>query len=1084
MKSFFSRIFTSTPVETQDHDQESQTLPESQESQTQPSQNSPLPSQIPASSPPFLMAPSTAVAETSTSSQQLLASSTGKARTRKTRERMQVERERRHASRTPFSPGASQLQREAEESVLVVGDKGHQNALTQEEGTVDTPALVVMAGVKTSTKRKAAPVDDQMEEPSSQGIRASKRLRKGSATPEPVQATVPQTVTKRSKRLEALEEIREPVEEVPKPDSRPKPQGRNRTKNKAAKEADPVLSLTTPAPASGKKRSKKQKMYGKSPARARTQLDQTREEAGIDAEVAQESAIDEAEDVPKDNTIPRAATSSRKRRRSSGSKAKRVRMRKNARSKPSSDAIPPPESQDKPVINGHVEDKEDLVNGQRNTEEIAQINHTNNNETARRTLSPSPTPLLETTPPTTVRAAVRLSSTKKSNIRERDESSDGASEQVSSKSPKKAKKKQKVQAKEPESREKEQPSIVKKKMKKNKSMELPPLLEGDLPTSGIFTATEIGRLELAVRIFKDEHDFSDLAFNELVQNKNRHDSNVGQLWTALCDALPHRKRKAVQTASRRRYHNFEERGKFTEVDDEALKQLMVTHPSKWVYIGSVLGRLPTDCRDRWRNYLACGDNRVTDVWTQGEEIELERAVYECRDAIFEEARRKAVEDNEGFVRPDWQKLINWNAISEKMGFRRSRLQCYQHYKTKEKRAASRPGSLAGTPGVRQRSTGSPTKRTVIALANYDKMLVGDKVEILQQILETDTFDEEFIPWSIIAQTASNRPWTTRDRKIALEKMKTLITPREDMSETIKALIKHFKKQHPDELEDFYDDADAQLPKKSTPHGRARRKSMRKTKSTKASDARKNHRSAEFVEESEDDGRAHDLSGDSISSENSANADNAAHEPDIEPAEDDDIESVASVEDGRHASHDTRLSAVANGHHSDNDDIEDSEKEPTKTNSSRSRHTTHSLSLVRNEATEPDEELSAAGADLESNSDNDDQVDDTFQGHRPLQSDDHVFRSSPAVENTPEPNDYIVDLENASDEELEDGVKSEPDSEFAMDHDAGEDTCTAPRAYTVDLDGDDEQLDEVMDDEASSNGRATTVDLDEQMSVDE
>ncbi|KAH3900612.1 Nsi1p SCDLUD_003604 [Saccharomycodes ludwigii] len=106
-------------------------------------------------------------------------------------------------------------------------------------------------------------------------------------------------------------------------------------------------------------------------------------------------------------------------------------------------------------------------------------------------------------------------------------------------------------------------------------------------------------------------------------------SNGGRkddFWVRLCQVLPHRTRSSIYKHVRRRYHIFEQRGKWTPEEDTKLKNLCLIKEGQWSYIGQQLGRMPEDCRDRWRNYLKCGEHKNANKWTKTEEEKLVKVV--------------------------------------------------------------------------------------------------------------------------------------------------------------------------------------------------------------------------------------------------------------------------------------------------------------------------------------------------------------------------------------------------------------------------------------------------------------------------
>jgi Myb-like DNA-binding protein REB1 len=139
-------------------------------------------------------------------------------------------------------------------------------------------------------------------------------------------------------------------------------------------------------------------------------------------------------------------------------------------------------------------------------------------------------------------------------------------------------------------------------------------------------------------------------------------------WELLTRILPYRLRALVYKHVRRQFHVFEVRGKWTPAEDEYLRKLAATKEGNWKEIGEVMGRMPEDCRDRWRNYIKCGDNRVLNKWLEAEEDKLREIVNELL------AGKK-------------ESVLNWTVVSEKMNGVRLRIQCrYKWNKLVKKKA--------------------------------------------------------------------------------------------------------------------------------------------------------------------------------------------------------------------------------------------------------------------------------------------------------------------------------------------------------------------------------------------------------------
>lgn len=80
---------------------------------------------------------------------------------------------------------------------------------------------------------------------------------------------------------------------------------------------------------------------------------------------------------------------------------------------------------------------------------------------------------------------------------------------------------------------------------------------------------------------------------------------------------------------------------------------------QWEKVSEIVGRMSSDCRDRYRNHIANREVRITGPWSKGEEEELTKIVTEMT-------------VNQG---KDIDNDVFWGIISEKMGNRRGRQQC-------------------------------------------------------------------------------------------------------------------------------------------------------------------------------------------------------------------------------------------------------------------------------------------------------------------------------------------------------------------------------------------------------------------------
>lgn len=184
-------------------------------------------------------------------------------------------------------------------------------------------------------------------------------------------------------------------------------------------------------------------------------------------------------------------------------------------------------------------------------------------------------------------------------------------------------------------------------------------------TGGNFTIEEIKALDDFMAEYSRSHNLDRDQLCERVWANERKKDNF---WDQVTGVLPHRTRASVYKHVRRSYHVFRARGKWTFAEDQQLKELFEKKGAQWKAIGRIMHRMPEDCRDRWRNYVKCGDRRKENKWTTQEEELLTQAVNEFRQ-----------EEPHG--------TINWTSISDRMGGTRSRIQCRYKWrklsKTKE-----------------------------------------------------------------------------------------------------------------------------------------------------------------------------------------------------------------------------------------------------------------------------------------------------------------------------------------------------------------------------------------------------------------
>jgi hypothetical protein len=345
-------------------------------------------------------------------------------------------------------------------------------------------------------------------------------------------------------------------------------------------------------------------------------------------------------------------------------------------------------------------------------------------------------------------------------------------------------------------------STTKPKSDKKKTLKTPhPYTnqQRDTPIlKGKFIQAELEELSNAVETYKEVHDKTQFEVNALI-HMDGQSAEVKGLWNDICSALPDRPRQPVIKICRRKFHNFKARGAWTAEQDEELKVAYEQFPKSWKQIGATINRLPEDCRDRWRNYLVCGDNLRKDYWTEDEEKSLRVAVIECMDAIQELKRVESLRLPNAILSSD-EDLIDWQVVSQKMYRTRSRLQCMNKWKKlKEREDAENEGSYASAPI-------SESRRLDEADSIYDKMKTGDKYQLLCAIRDSHADREGKIPWANLGDEEYRSKWKRMPVKVCLRKLMQGIEGYEDMKlqDIVERLIQSIDESDANHIKDFYE----------------------------------------------------------------------------------------------------------------------------------------------------------------------------------------------------------------------------------------------------------------------------------------
>ena len=302
---------------------------------------------------------------------------------------------------------------------------------------------------------------------------------------------------------------------------------------------------------------------------------------------------------------------------------------------------------------------------------------------------------------------------------------------------------------------------------------------------GKFTGAEISKLENFRDNYCTERDITAWQFNDMIHSAVRESPKAKEMWQEVYEIIPYRKKVTIQRFCRRRFHNFEVRGSWTEEDDKALIRAVEEKGKSWKAVGQIMERHPEDVRDRWRNYHVNAENRNKEQWTDTEMANLAIAINECMQVMKDAKRSAKLKKYEGRDVPESDtdsdeeavdaKLINWQVVSDRMQGTRSRLQCsfkWARLKNETRIQALRQAKAAQknleAVDHEQRPAKKTTWRQRRAQKRIMEMRPGDIYDFLHAVSSCQAAQEGNIPWKSLGDDDFRNRWTTMDRKAAWE----------------------------------------------------------------------------------------------------------------------------------------------------------------------------------------------------------------------------------------------------------------------------------------------------------------------------
>lgn len=245
-----------------------------------------------------------------------------------------------------------------------------------------------------------------------------------------------------------------------------------------------------------------------------------------------------------------------------------------------------------------------------------------------------------------------------------------------------------------------------------------------------------------------------------------------QLWSRLIAECPDRHRQKVINIVRKKFHNYVARGTWTPEQEQELRQLIDVHGQSWSKIGGLINRHPEDIRDRYRNYIVCGDKQRRDTWTTEEEGELAQHIVASMASIDE---LRAMQPSRKLLQKSYEELIDWQNISELMGRTRSRLQCITKWKAMNLK----------THGKDQFSSLQPDSQITFDLEKAHRQLVdmpaAERYRMILAIAKSTATTDKAISWSKLCDRAWRLEWQRKTQVLLWSRLKKTVPGWERMS---------------------------------------------------------------------------------------------------------------------------------------------------------------------------------------------------------------------------------------------------------------------------------------------------------------
>ncbi|KAH7914403.1 hypothetical protein BJ138DRAFT_1143950 [Hygrophoropsis aurantiaca] len=255
--------------------------------------------------------------------------------------------------------------------------------------------------------------------------------------------------------------------------------------------------------------------------------------------------------------------------------------------------------------------------------------------------------------------------------------------------------------------------------------------QGLVYKKGKFSAIEEQQLTNAIENFRTQRGLTHDQIVDIIFQKNAKGKD-NAFWAEITSAVPQRPIIAVYHHVRRSFHPKKQQGKWMPEEDNLLKQAVADLGQQWEKVSELVGRMSSDCRDRYRNHIANREVRITGAWTKEEEDELTKIVTEMT------VQQGKDIDNDVF----------WGKVSDRMMNRRGRQQCRIKWTDSLSKTVKNEG---------QKPRWSP-QDAYILVHKVDSMNVRDDTEIDWKTLPDPD-------WNLWSAHSLQRRWLTMKRGI-------------------------------------------------------------------------------------------------------------------------------------------------------------------------------------------------------------------------------------------------------------------------------------------------------------------------------